>query len=77
MSSNRHFSRCEKRKAPAAVAAPDLGRLTMPHKTNHAAARTVASGDVLWDKRKCSQQGSQARFWKHGSSGRRISFSTS
>lgn len=53
LGSNRNFSRCEKRKAPTAIpAVPDLGRLTMPRKTNRAAARAVASGDVLWDKRK-------------------------
>lgn len=57
MGSNRNFSRREKRKAPAAVpAVPDLGRLTMPRKTNHAAARAVASGDVLWDKRKVASK---------------------
>jgi hypothetical protein len=72
MGSNRNFSRREKRKAPAAVpAVPDLGRLTMPRKTNHAAARTVASGDVLWDKRKVDRKArkraieSQARRTSH------------
>ncbi|MET3934855.1 hypothetical protein [Arthrobacter sp. OAP107] len=53
MGSNRNFSRRENCKAPATVpAVPDLGRLTLPRKTNKAAAKTVASGDVLWDKRK-------------------------
>lgn len=57
MARNQNFSRREKRKAPAAIpAVSDLGRLTMPRKTNHAAARTVASGDVLWDKRKVASK---------------------
>lgn len=57
MGSNRNFSRREKRKAPATVpAVPDLGRLTMPRKANRAAARTVASGDVFWDKRKVDRK---------------------
>jgi hypothetical protein len=58
MSSNRSFSRREERKAPVELpAVPDLGvRLTMPRKTNRAAARTVASGDALWDKRKVARK---------------------
>jgi hypothetical protein len=57
MSSNRNFSRREKRKAPAELpAVQDLGRMTMPRKTNRAAAATVASGDVLWDKRKVDRK---------------------
>ena len=52
------FSRREKRKAPADIAVvPDLGvRLTMPRRTNRAAARAVASGDVFWDKRKIASK---------------------
>lgn len=54
MAGNRNFSRREQRKAPAEIpAVPDLGvRLTMPRKSNRAAALTVASGDRFWDKRK-------------------------
>lgn len=54
----KSFSRREKRKAPAEIAVvPDLGvRLTMPRKTNRAAARAVASGDVFWDKRKIASK---------------------
>lgn len=54
MASNRNFSRREERKAPALLPViPDLGvRLTMPRKTNRAAAKAVASGDRFWDKRK-------------------------
>ncbi|MEO3931377.1 hypothetical protein WMO79_00995 [Micrococcaceae bacterium Sec7.4] len=54
MASNRNFSRRESRKAPAEIpAVPDLGvRLTMPRKSNRAAALSVASGDRFWDKRK-------------------------
>ncbi|MCB5280590.1 hypothetical protein [Arthrobacter sp. ES1] len=54
MASNRNFSRLEPRKAPAEIpAVSDLGvRLTMPRKSNRAAALTVASGDRFWDKRK-------------------------
>lgn len=54
MASNRNFSRREQRKVPVEIpAVPDLGvRLTMPRKSNRAAALTVASGDRFWDKRK-------------------------
>jgi hypothetical protein len=54
MASNRNFSRREPRKAPVELAAvPDLGvKITMPRKTNRAAAKAVASGDRFWDKRK-------------------------
>lgn len=54
MASNHNFSRREQRKAPVDLpAVPDLGvKITMPRKTNRAAARTVASGDRFWDKRK-------------------------
>lgn len=58
MSSNRDFSRREDRKA--AVELPtvqDLGvRITMPRQTNRAAAKTVASGDRFWDKRKVARK---------------------
>lgn len=57
MARNQNFSRREKRKAPETLpAVPDLGRLTMPRKTNRAAALAVASGDVLWDKRKVASK---------------------
>lgn len=57
MGSNRNYSQREKRKAPASVpAVPDLGRLSMPRKTNRAAALIVASGDVLWDKRRVDRK---------------------
>lgn len=58
MARNRNFSRREARKAPAEVpAVPDLGvRITMPRKSNSAAARIVASGDILWDKRKVERK---------------------
>lgn len=54
MASNRNFSQRETGKAPAEIpAVPDLGvRLTMPRKSNRAAALRVASGDRFWDKRK-------------------------
>jgi len=54
MASNRNFSRREPRKAPVEIpAVPDLGvRLTMPRKSNRAAALRVAAGDRFWDKRK-------------------------
>jgi hypothetical protein len=54
MTSNRNFSRRETRKTPAEIpAVPNLGvRLTMPRKSNRAAALRVASGDRFWDKRK-------------------------
>lgn len=45
---------CKVRSAVPAV--PDLGRLSMPRKTNTKAARIVASGDVLWDKRKVARK---------------------
>ncbi|MGY4541142.1 hypothetical protein ACVWY0_001051 [Arthrobacter sp. UYNi723] len=58
MACNRSFSRREERKEPVELAAvPDLGvKITMPRKTNRAAARAVASGDVLWDKRKVARK---------------------
>lgn len=58
MSSNRSFNRREERKAAVELpAVPDLGvRLTMPRKTNRKAARTVASGDLFWDKRKVARK---------------------
>jgi hypothetical protein len=58
MASNRNFSRREPRKAPAEIpAVPDLGvRLTMPRKSNRAAALRVASGDRFWDKRKVASK---------------------
>lgn len=54
MARNRGSSRREERKAPMELPpVPDLGaKLTMPRKTNRAAARSVASGDRFWDKRK-------------------------
>lgn len=61
MARNRNFSRREKRKAPATVpAVPDRGRLTMPRKTNQAAAKTVAARDVLSGQAQSSPQGPQA-----------------
>lgn len=57
MSRNRSFSQREERTARTSVpAVPDLGRLTMPRKTNRVAAKIVASGDVLWDKRKVERK---------------------
>lgn len=58
MARNRSFSRREERKEPVELAAvPDLGvKITMPRKTNRAAARAVASGDVFWDKRKVARK---------------------
>lgn len=58
MASNRSFSRREQRKAPVALpVVSDLGvKITMPRKTNRAAARTVASGDRFWDKRKVASK---------------------
>lgn len=58
MSSNRNFSRREERKAAVELpTVPDLGvRITMPRQTNRKAAKTVASGDRFWDKRKVDRK---------------------
>lgn len=58
MSSNRNFSQREERKAAVELpTVPDLGvRITMPRKTNRAAAKLVASGDTFWDKRKVARK---------------------
>lgn len=58
MASNRNFSQRETRKTPAEIpAVPDLGvRLTMPRKSNRAAALSVAAGDRFWDKRKVARK---------------------
>ncbi len=63
MARNRSFSRREERKKPVELAAvPDLGvKITMPRKTNSAAARTVASGDVFLGQAQSRQEGPQAR----------------
>lgn len=53
---NRNFSRCEKRKVPRPYLLFRIWDGTMPCKTNRAAARAVASGDVLWDKRKVDRK---------------------
>jgi hypothetical protein len=54
MASSRSFGRREERKAPMELpSVPDLGaKITTPRKTNRAAARTIASGDLFWDGRK-------------------------
>lgn len=69
MARNRNFSRREVRKAPVELApVPDLGvRITMPRKTNSAAARTVSSGDVLWDKRKVERKARKRALETQGS----------
>jgi hypothetical protein len=58
MSSNRHSTRREERKAAVELpTVPDLSvRTTMPRKTNRSAARIVASGDAFWDKRKVAKK---------------------
>jgi hypothetical protein len=58
MAQNQTFHRREQRKAPAELpVVHDLGpRLTMPRKTNRAAARTVTGGDSFWDKRKVDRK---------------------
>lgn len=67
MAHNRNFSRREERRAPAALpVVEDLGaRLTMPRKTNRAAARTVASGDRFWDKRKVDRKARKRALETH------------
>lgn len=35
---------------------PDLGRLAMPRRGNRAAAKAVATGDLLWDKRRVARK---------------------
>lgn len=52
-------SRRRENKTPAAPlpSVPDLGhKITMPRKSNRAAAKLVASGDVFWDKRKVASK---------------------
>jgi hypothetical protein len=57
MRSSRNYSQRESRTAPTSIpTVPDLGRLSMPRKTNRAAAKIVASGDVLWDKRRVARK---------------------
>lgn len=57
MARNRNFSRREERQGRVPLpSVPDLGTLTMPRKTNRAAAKIVASGDRLWDKRKVARK---------------------
>lgn len=42
----------EPKKTPAVVPSiPDLGKLKMPRKNNAAAAKEIASGNRLWDRR--------------------------
>lgn len=67
MAHNRNFSRRETRQAAAVLPlVEDLGaRLTMPRKTNRAAARTVASGDRFWDKRKVDRKARKRALATH------------
>lgn len=58
MNNNQAFSRREERKAASTLpAVSDLGpKITMPRKNNRSAARTVASGNPFWDKRKIERK---------------------
>lgn len=58
MARKQTFTRREERTPPSLLpVVSDLGpRLTMPRKTNRAAARSVAAGDRSWDKRKVDRK---------------------
>lgn len=58
MNNNQAFSRREERKTASTLpVVSDLGpKITMPRKTNRAAARTVASGNPFWDQRKVERK---------------------
>lgn len=53
MRKTQSTARRETRKQPIELpVVPDLGNLSMPRRTNRAATKTVAAGDLLWDKRR-------------------------
>lgn len=57
MSKTQYSGHRETRKPQRELpAVPDLGHLSMPRKGNRTAAKRVASGDVLWDKRRVTRK---------------------
>lgn len=66
MASHRSHARRETKKAAAAIPAiPNLGKLSRPRKTNATAAKTIAAGDIFWDKRKVASKARSAALHTH------------
>lgn len=56
MAKNKNRGHRETRKPPHEIPeVPDLGRLSMPRKTNRRAAMDVAAGVLLWDRRRVAR----------------------
>lgn len=64
MASHSARKRRESKKLAVALPAiPNLGKLSKPRKNNAAAAKTIAAGDIFWDKRKVAAKARQKALY--------------